>query len=214
MRLKSIKNCSYKEALDQNCWRDFASNRERIFQQIYLLNWNEFISRKLRGSKSDIGKIVYSNSFEAAILSVWKLVIDQKYSFTLQKLENLIKSNLRFPNPHKSQLEKELRKIEFENKLNLIKNEFERERHELIAHSKKVVAGAFPIEPNEIARKVILTRDLNITCRRINQYYDALKIKGASAVELYKRISRSQRLDPIFAKLMEVTNLESVDEFF
>lgn len=213
LRLKSIKNCTYREALVQSCWAEFSANRERIFQQIYLLNWNEYISRKTRGAKSDIGKIVFSNSFEAAILSVWKLVIDQRRSYTLQRLEKLIKSNIRFPDPHKKQLENELKGIDFDNKLNLIKNEFEKERHEIIVHSKEVKAGAFPIEPDEIARKVILSRALNVTCRRINQYYDIMKMRGNSAKVLYKRISRLRRLDNILASLVQVPNIESIDEF-
>lgn len=212
MRIKAFKNCSYKETLAKTCWADFDANSERIFQQVYLLNWNEYVVRKTKGGKSDIGKIIFNNSFESAVLLVWKLVIDQKYSYTLQKLEKLIRSNLRFRVSHERQLRRALHNLDFANKIKSIEQEIIKERNEIIAHHKKVSAGTFPITQEEIQRKVTLTSALNLTTRRINRYYDTLKLKKGSAVDLYARISKIRRLGEIFASLIEIPNEHTIQD--
>lgn len=211
-RLKLLRNCNAREAFGLEWSREYNDIREGLFHQIYLLNWNAYIISQIKDSTSSIGRTILENSYQLAVLLIYKLVLDKQYSLTLKKFRDLIRHNLVF-DKHKRELDRRLMKIDFDGKIKRIATMFKKERHEVIAHFSSGSSGIYFVTPEKRERREAILKTIEESCKLINQHYDVLKVKGCSTKEVRKMISTNAKANCILEQLVEVEQTNNIKDF-
>jgi len=176
-----------KELILPSWWNSYEENLNVIWRQLERLNSSIFVLEKILTFRFDLFTpfdqnfwiLVEGALFETCVMTIWRIGVDEKDSFTIRQLKSSISRNLKNEN-YKIEFKKLVKEIQFEETVSRIKPFIREIRHNYIAHFN-LQKHVNPTSA-EIKERTLLFSELKSFRNALNKMFELLCFGHISGV--------------------------------